>query len=33
MPLELLFFRFVKWLTVNRDVFAAHKASFGFIWF
>jgi SRSO17 transposase len=25
-------FRFVEWLTVNRDVFAAHKASFGFIW-
>lgn len=20
------------WLTVNRDVFAAHKARFGFIW-
>lgn len=25
-------FRFVEWLTINRDVFAAHKASFGFIW-
>lgn len=25
-------FRFFEWLTVNRDVFAAHKASFGFIW-
>ncbi|WGV23455.1 IS701 family transposase [Halotia branconii] len=25
-------FRFIEWLTVNRDVFAAHKASFGFIW-
>lgn len=20
------------WLTLNRDVFAAYKASFGFIW-
>ncbi|WP_439637747.1 IS701 family transposase [Gloeomargarita lithophora] len=25
-------FRFFEWLTINRDVFAAHKASFGFIW-
>jgi SRSO17 transposase len=25
-------FRFFEWLTVNRDVFAAHKTSFGFIW-
>lgn len=25
-------FRFFEWLTVNSDVFAAHKASFGFIW-
>lgn len=25
-------FRFFEWLTLNRDVFAAHKASFGFIW-
>jgi hypothetical protein len=25
-------FRFVEWLTQNRDVFAAYKASLGFIW-
>ncbi len=25
-------FRFVEWLTQNRDVFAAYKASFGFVW-
>ncbi|MBE9234441.1 IS701 family transposase [Cuspidothrix issatschenkoi LEGE 03284] len=25
-------FRFFEWLTLNRDVFASHKASFGFIW-
>lgn len=25
-------FRFFDWLTLNRDVFAAYKASLGFIW-
>jgi SRSO17 transposase len=25
-------FRFVEWLTQNRDVFAAYKASLGFVW-
>ncbi len=25
-------FRFFEWLTINRDVFAAHKAETGFIW-
>jgi SRSO17 transposase len=25
-------FRFFEWLTQNRDVFAAYKASFGFVW-
>jgi uncharacterized GH25 family protein len=25
-------FRFFDWLTRNRDVFAAYKASLGFIW-
>jgi hypothetical protein len=25
-------FRFVDWLTLHRDVFAAYKASLGFIW-
>jgi SRSO17 transposase len=25
-------FRFVEWLTRNRDVFAAYKASLGFVW-
>ncbi|MBD2629810.1 hypothetical protein H6G56_25750 [Anabaena variabilis FACHB-164] len=25
-------FRFFEWLTLNPDVFAAHKASLGFIW-
>ena len=25
-------FRFFDWLTTNRDVFAAYKASLGFIW-
>lgn len=25
-------FRFFNWLQENKDVFAAHKASFGFIW-
>jgi hypothetical protein len=25
-------FRFMEWLTLNRDVFAAYKASLGFIW-
>ena len=25
-------FRFVEWLTHNRDVFASYKASLGFIW-
>jgi len=25
-------FRFFEWLTENRDVFAAYKASLGFIW-
>lgn len=25
-------FRFFNWLTENRDVFAAYKASLGFIW-
>jgi hypothetical protein len=25
-------FRFFDWLTHNRDVFAAYKASLGFIW-
>jgi hypothetical protein len=25
-------FRFVDWLTLNRNVFAAYKASLGFIW-
>jgi hypothetical protein len=25
-------FRFFNWLTQNMDVFAAHKADFGFIW-
>jgi hypothetical protein len=25
-------FRFFEWLTENRDVFAAYKASFGFVW-
>lgn len=25
-------YRFFDWLTFNRDVFAAHKASLGFIW-
>jgi SRSO17 transposase len=25
-------FRFVEWLTLNGDVFAAYKASLGFIW-
>ncbi|GAB1542089.1 hypothetical protein NUACC21_47630 [Scytonema sp. NUACC21] len=25
-------FRFFEWLTINRDVFASHKASFDFIW-
>lgn len=25
-------FRFIEWLTLNRDVFASHKASLGFIW-
>jgi hypothetical protein len=25
-------FRFFDWLNLNRDVFAAYKASFGFIW-
>ncbi|BAZ33604.1 transposase (plasmid) [Cylindrospermum sp. NIES-4074] len=25
-------FRFFDWLTMNRDVFAAYKASLGFIW-
>jgi len=25
-------FRFFDWLNLNRDVFAAYKASLGFIW-
>ncbi|PMB03015.1 hypothetical protein CEN49_24315, partial [Fischerella thermalis CCMEE 5273] len=25
-------FRFFDWLTLHRDVFAAYKASLGFIW-
>lgn len=25
-------YRFFDWLTFNRDVFAAYKASLGFIW-
>ncbi|WP_373538654.1 IS701 family transposase [Chamaesiphon sp.] len=25
-------FRFFNWLTQNMDVFAAHKANFGFVW-
>jgi SRSO17 transposase len=25
-------FRFVEWLTQNRDVFASYKASLGFVW-
>ncbi|CAA9304775.1 Mobile element protein [uncultured Coleofasciculus sp.] len=25
-------FRFVEWLNHNRDVFAAYKATFGFVW-
>jgi hypothetical protein len=25
-------FRFFEWLTENRDVFAAYKASLGFVW-
>lgn len=25
-------YRFVEWLTLNRDVFAANIASLGFIW-
>ncbi len=25
-------YRFFNWLTLNRDVFAAYKASLGFIW-
>ncbi len=25
-------FRFFEWLNLNRDVFAAYKASLGFIW-
>ena len=25
-------FRFFDWLTVHRDLFAAYKASLGFIW-
>jgi hypothetical protein len=25
-------FRFFKWLLDNRDVFAAYKASLGFVW-
>ncbi|MBN3893793.1 MAG: hypothetical protein HWQ41_00335, partial [Nostoc sp. NOS(2021)] len=25
-------YRFFDWLTLNRDVFAAYKASLGFIW-
>jgi hypothetical protein len=25
-------FRFFDWLTQNRDVFAAYKASLGFVW-
>jgi hypothetical protein len=24
--------RFFEWLTENRDVFAAYKASLGFVW-
>ena len=27
-----VYYRFVRWLGNNVDVFAAHKASFGFIW-
>ena len=25
-------FRFFDWLTLNRDLFASYKASFGYIW-
>jgi hypothetical protein len=25
-------FRFFEWLTENRDVFAAYKASLGLVW-
>ncbi|MEH2462496.1 MAG: hypothetical protein V7K23_01665 [Nostoc sp.] len=25
-------FRFFDWLTVHRDLFAAYKASLGYIW-
>jgi hypothetical protein len=25
-------FRFIDWLNLNRDVFAAYKASLGYIW-
>ncbi|WP_158680515.1 hypothetical protein [Nostoc sp. 'Lobaria pulmonaria (5183) cyanobiont'] len=25
-------YRFFDWLTYNRDVFAAYKASLGYIW-
>ncbi len=25
-------FRFVRWLSTHTDLFAAHKAKFGFVW-
>ena len=25
-------YRFIQWLNQNSDVFAAHKASLGFVW-
>lgn len=29
---QLSMSRFIDWLNLNRDVFAAYKASLGYIW-